>query len=297
MAPPPLKTVHLLTRSDTLKALYLDWETKSARPNLVFIHSDGQIVFETNEIGLKGDTLDERRKLVVVWGDSVVFGAWRGWPHLLDNYAPDYQFLNGGIEGDLYDNILRRARLLNRERPIALNVLMPGWHPFDPGSLTPPGRMFGRWRWRPMELSGPEKFRAELSAFLRDVPNTVLLTMPTALNPEIANRDLSGGFTRGDDDTAFSFCGNVPYSVPVQRRHLDFITERNTIVREVGAALSVPVVDLFAAFDTTGLDDFRRDFVDIIHLRTRVYPRIAEIVFRGIEDVLGIDGGEFGVVS
>ncbi len=285
---PPLKTVHLLTRGDTLKALYLDWETKSTRPDLVFILGDGQIVFQTNEVGLKGEALDDRRKLVVVWGDSVVFGAWRGWAHLLDDYAPGYQFINGGIDGDLYDNILRRARLLNRQRPVTLNVLMPGWHPFDPGPLAPPAPPSGGWWRRAAELSPSAKFRADLSAFLADVPNTVLLTMPTALNAAIADSDLSGYFTKGDDATAFSFIGHVPYSVPLQRRHLDFIIERNAIVKEVGAAKGVPVIDLFTAFDTTGFDDFRRDFADILHLRMRAYPRLAEIVYGGIKDVLGV---------
>lgn len=289
MAPPALKTVHLITRADTLKTIYFDWETKTARSNLVFVHGDGQVVFETNEIGLKGDPVDASRKLVVVWGDSVVFGAWRGWACLLDDYAPGYQFLNGGIEGDLYDNILRRACLLNRERPVALNVLLPGWHPFDPGPLAPPPPPArGWWGRKPAAPSPPQQFRADLTAFLREVPNTVLLTMPTALNPAIADHDLSGYFTPGDDATAFSFCGNIPYSVPLQRRHLDFILERNTIVREVAAAAGVPVIDLWAEFKTTGFNDFRRDFVDIIHMRMRAYPRLAETVFRGLKDVLAV---------
>jgi hypothetical protein len=178
-----VKTVHLVTRAETLKALYFDWQTQLARPNLVFIDGEGTVVFETNEIGLKGEPVDERRKLVVVWGDSIVFGAWRGWASLLDTYAPGYQFLNGGIEGDPYDNILRRARRLNRERPVVLNVVMPGWHPFEPYPVaTPAGPPPKNW-WRRGQsaASEPGKFRAELTSFIRDVPNTVLLTMPASL--------------------------------------------------------------------------------------------------------------------
>jgi hypothetical protein len=288
VAPQPLKTVHLVTRAETLKALYFDWQTQLARPNLVFIDGTGRVVFETNEIGLKGDAIDDTRRLVVAWGDSVVFGAWRGWACLLDDYAPGYQFLNGGIEGDPYDNIMRRARMLNRQRPVALNLLMPGWHPFEPYPVaTSPGparrRWWGGWRGRPE----PERFRAELTAFLRDIPNTALLTMATSLSAATADRDLSGLFVAGDDDTMFHFCGTVPYSIPLQRRHLDFISERNAIVREVGAATGIPVIDLFGEFDTSGLDDVRRDFVDIMHFRVRTYPRIAETVYRGIKDLLG----------
>src|SRR6266851_4525135 len=105
----PLKTVHLILDHAAFKLLYYDKETEALRPQLVFVDADGSIVFEINEVGLKGDALDDRRKLAVVWGDSVVFGAGRGWPCLLDSLAPGYQFLNGGIEGDSYTNILRRA--------------------------------------------------------------------------------------------------------------------------------------------------------------------------------------------
>jgi lysophospholipase L1-like esterase len=60
----------------------------------------------------------------VIWGDSVVFGRGRGWPCLLDRLAAGYQFLNGGLEGDLYKNILRRASEFNRRHRVALNVRM-----------------------------------------------------------------------------------------------------------------------------------------------------------------------------
>src|SRR5205085_747304 len=123
------------------KALYHDPERAGLRPNLVFVAPDGSIVFETNELGLKGDPLDPRRKLAVVWGDSVVFSAGRGWPCLLDRLAPGYQFLNGGIEGDTYSEILRRARDFNYRHPVVLNLVMLGWHPL----ILPPAPP-GRWR-------------------------------------------------------------------------------------------------------------------------------------------------------
>src|SRR5204863_4954899 len=79
-------------------------------------------------VGLKGDPVDPVRRLAVIWGDSVVFGAGRGWPCLLDALVPGYQFLNGGIEGDVYTSVLDRAVSLNGELRISLNIVMPGWH-------------------------------------------------------------------------------------------------------------------------------------------------------------------------
>ena len=70
-----LKMVHLEVEPGVFKTLYFDWEHETLRPGVVFIRNDGSVVFEINESGLKGDPIDKARKLVVVWGDSVVFGV------------------------------------------------------------------------------------------------------------------------------------------------------------------------------------------------------------------------------
>src|SRR3954464_5526872 len=129
--PARLRTVHLITETDTFdkKGLIYDRDRAALQPNVVCIDRDGSIIFEMNEVGLKGDPIDPHRKLAVVWGDSVVFGSGPGWPCLLDRLAPGYQFLNGGLDGDHYANILRRASEFNRDHPVALNLLMLGWHP------------------------------------------------------------------------------------------------------------------------------------------------------------------------
>ena len=113
ITPERLRTVHPITECEAFKSLYWSGELPGMVPNLVFVNRDGSVAFESNEVGLKGDPLDPARKLAVVWGDSVVFGAGRGWAHLLDELAPGWQFLNGGLEGDPYTNILRRAAAFN----------------------------------------------------------------------------------------------------------------------------------------------------------------------------------------
>jgi lysophospholipase L1-like esterase len=259
-----MKTVHLVLGHSASKLLYFDQETQAMRPELVFVGFDGSTYFEINEVGLKGDALDAARKLVVVWGDSVVFSAGRGWPCLLDDLAPGYQFLNGGIEGDPYSNVLRRAREFNQRTAVHLNLLMLGWHP----------------------LPDNRNVRSALIAFIQNTPNTVLLTMPTALNRRIVDRDLSSYITRRDADNAFTFCGNLPYSEEAQHIGFDYIIERNKIVREVAAQMNIRLVDLFAEFDTGKLEDFRRDFTDMIHLRASAHPKIAGAVYEGIKDLL-----------
>jgi len=297
----PVKTVHLIPQDAAIKNLCFDAATQTLRPNLVLVDRNGEVVFEINELGLKGDARDPARKLAVVWGDSVVFGIRRSWPCLLDELAPGYQFLNGGIEGDPYDNILRRAADFNRKHTVALNVLMLGWHPWQLPSTTGapqngPGLLqrlgLRRATARPggaADADPPSMHRqlgAELSAFLQTVPNTVLATMPTALNRQIVDRDLSSWFRGGDRDTVFSFAGDLPYSLAAQHHMLNHITERNAILREVAQASGLRLVDLAAAFDTEALADFRADFHDMLHLRPSAYPKTAAAIYRAIEDLL-----------
>ena len=74
------KTVHLIPADAAIKRLCFDEATQSLRPNMVLVDRQGAVVFEINELGLKGAARDPSRKLAVVWGDSVVFGVRWSWP-------------------------------------------------------------------------------------------------------------------------------------------------------------------------------------------------------------------------
>ena len=278
-----MKTVHLA--SANAKAPYYDTERSALRPNLTFVDLNGEIVFETNELGLKGDPVDPHRKLAVVWGDSVVFSHGRGWPCLLDRLAPGYQFLNGGIEGDPYKNILRRASEFNERHRVALNLLMLGWHLFVPSWWTRAPPLSDRTEAKHI-CDGNEELRTRLTSFLHRTPNTVLLTVPTALNRRIVDRPLSPYLREGDEDIGFHFFGDIGREVEGQREAFDYILERNAITREVCAQLRIRVVDLYAAFDTEREPDFREHFSDALHPRPRSYPRLAQIVYDHIKDML-----------
>src|SRR5204863_2322149 len=273
------KTVHLIPADAAIKRLCFDEATQSLRPNMVLVDRQGAVVFEINERGLKGAARDPSRKLAVVWGDSVVFGVRWSWPCLIDDFAPGYQFLNGGVEGDPYTNILRRAATFNRAHSVAVNIVLLGWHPWRlPPTLA--GRNAGlRGRLHrlgqalgfrsgskaaAMHKGDPppvhRTLRAELLEFLDGTPNTVLVTMPTALNRNIVDRDLSSRFTGGGRDAAFYFAGDLPYSVAAQRHMFAHITERNAILREAARESGARLVDLAAAFDTEAVADFREHF-------------------------------------
>ena len=289
-----LRTVLPVADTDVFKALYYDPEQAALRPNLTFVDRTGAIVFETNELGLKGGPRDPQRKLAVVWGDSVVFGSGWGWPCLLDGLAPGWQFLNGGLDGDPYSNIFRRAAEFNSRYSVALNLLMLGWHHFVPARLTARARKRLRWLARKndpdeeiwLPHSGNESLRAELTSFLQRMPNTIVLTMPTALNRQIIDRDLSSYLVDGDDRSAFRFLGDIPYQIHAQRQGFEHITERNAIAREVCARLGVCLVDVFARFDTENATDFREHFYDVLHFRPRSYPLLTSFIYEEVKDLL-----------
>ena len=127
---------------------------------------------------------------------------------------------------------------------------------------------------------------AGLRAFLDRMPNTVVVTIPTALNLDIVERDLSPYFSRGNRETVFYFIGDIPYSLAMQRHLFDHITERNAIVREVARASGVRLLDLQAEFDTERAADFRENFFDVVHLRPGSYRHAARAVYEGIRDLL-----------
>jgi hypothetical protein len=112
-----------------------------------------------------------------------------------------------------------------------------------------------------------------------------LLTMPTALNFAIAGSDISASFRPTDDDR-FMFFGGETYSVEFQMTLFTHIFERNDIIRKVCAARKVPLVDLFTAFDSSRLDDYRKYFFDMTHPRIAAYPMMAMIVREAIRPIL-----------
>jgi hypothetical protein len=277
-----MRTVHFYDGTwtlGTIQPLYLDGATRRLIPNVSLVRSDGSPFFDINEVGLKGDPIDPTRRLAVVWGDSVVFGIGQGWPCLLDRLVPGYQFLNGGIEGDDYRNVLQRMVEFNRERPVSLNILFPGWHPHGQN----------------------RELAADLINACRGIPNPVLLTLPTALNSRIARTDLTSYFSAkladwetmywvseltDPDFRGFYFYGFHEYSVSLQADAFAHVLERNSQIREAGAMARIPVIDLFAAFDTGSMADFRADFFDILHPRPSAYPKLAQAVYAGIRHLV-----------
>jgi hypothetical protein len=261
-------TIYCRDICNILQGYYLDRETNTLIPNLVFLDQNGQILFETNEVGLKGEKLDPARQLAIVWGDSVIFALGQGWVHLLNSYNTKFQFLNGGIEGINFKDILKRAVEMNEKLGnVALNVVFPGWH--DHGHNA--------------------GLREALLSSLPKMRNPVLANMPTALNERIINEDISPYFSPTSSiafEDGFNFYGSYEYSIHLQKEIYEFLIERNTIIKDVAIELNLPFIDVFTAFESSSLPDFTQYFFDVMHPRIGAFPKFATTVYQGIKHLV-----------
>jgi hypothetical protein len=116
----------------TIQSFYIADKRIGLKPNLLVLMR-GQKWFETNSWGMKGPEPPIDRKLVGIWGDSVVFGVGSPtWVDLLNQDSGDYYFLNAGIEGCSARDIVRRAINAGERRALHANIIFPGWHPTTP---------------------------------------------------------------------------------------------------------------------------------------------------------------------
>ena len=250
-----------------IQAQYLDAVAKWLYPDVALLGADGAVLWQTNRFGLRGADVEPGQRIGVVWGDSVVFGLYsRTWSEMLNDYSTDCIFLNGGVEGATYVDVLRRAVDFNRRERVAVNVIMPGW----------------------LEIGSNEHFERDLRDALSEIPNAVLVTMPTSLNAGMIHQDITSAFVApaGDAESGFNFWGTDDYSVHVQKILYGHLAQRNALIRGVAAHAGIPLIDLFVALDSTSLPDFRTYFMDVSHPRPSAYAKIAALVWEGARSVL-----------
>lgn len=274
LSPRLKKTTHVVEpkQQGILKALYFDAETNWLRPDVCLIDPDGEVLWQTNALALRGPDVEQGARLGIVWGDSAIFGVHeRGWPEMINDFSQDCTFLNGGIEGVNYLTVLRRALEFNRHNDVAINVVFTGWH----------------------DLGANRNLEADLEKALDEIPNAILGTMPTSLNARILDSDIGRAIHPGSKvdpcGDMYGFWGSHPYSVQLQKKLYAHITQRNAIVRTVAERTRTPLIDLFAALDSSQLEDFRTYFFDVPHPRPSAYQRIASTVWNSIAPLLEKD--------
>lgn len=263
----------------TWQSFYLDKNRNRIKPNLVLLTPpDMTVYFQTNSEGFKGPDIDPAKKLVAVWGDSVVFGISRGWVEGLDDLFPGYQFLNGGIEGDSFENISNRALEANQKLDNTNNIIFPGWH----------------------SKRNPEKVTNLLEKLTEELPGPILCTIPTSLSNTIVERDLSPYFVPPgvgsnpvtayyvplDINLEYYFWGNEIYSIDNAKKLLSELQHQNEIIRNIASKKRIPLIDLYEQFYTEDITKFRNDFFDAGHPRPQSYPKLQKIIKEALRDIL-----------
>jgi len=263
------KSIHVIEPvfdHGALKAIYYDTESTWLRPNLCMVDPNGNVLWQTNAMCLRGPDVEAGARIGVVWGDSVVFCVYeRSWPEMLSDFAEDCVFLNGGVEGVDYVTVLEHAIDFNVKRKAAVNVILTGWERIGRNASLPD----------------------DLRAALKSIPNAVLATMPTSLNARIINTDIRNAFVSdASRPDFFRFLGKHAYSLDAQRLFFAHICQRNEMIRAVANETGTPLVDLFSAFDSSQLADFRECFFDVSHPRPTAYKKIASIVWETVGPLL-----------
>jgi len=259
---------------EIFQSFYTTRNPMRIRPDVVILDGKTQeIMFQTNQYGFKSAAIDQTKELVAVWGDSVIFCvAPQNWVTDLDHDFSGYQFHNGGLEGDILQNIIQRTEETNAVLPIKVNILFPGWH---------------NWQ-------NQDRIKLLLEHFISSVPGPMLCTVPTCMTPEIVQTDISSIFPASEapcmqnvnHPDCFAFFGSMPYSLDNARMIWKYVLAQNDIIRKTAEAHSVPVIDLFSHLRPDGLDDFRNDFFDICHPRPCAYSKIRAIFREALKDLL-----------
>ncbi len=250
-----------------LQSVIFTSEPRRPRPNVVVLNaSDMSMMMETDAYGFRGPETDFSNKLVAVWGDSWVEGIAienGGWVTMASEFCPGFQFLNGGVSGDVYENILERAIETNKKVHLDHNVFSLGWH--SRGKL--------------------QKEYEILHQAIDNLPGCVLCTLPTSLSEKIVNIDLSSYFIGLDEvttgplhDEAYVFFGNMPYTTDNAKKLFGEIKERNDITRKVANEGKVPLLDFYHHFYNDNIETFRNDFFDAPHPRPKSYIKFAKFL-------------------
>src|SRR5271157_4758361 len=166
---------------EIMQSFYMTRSPLRLKPRVILVRpQDMSVYLETNSFGFKGPDVDSNKRLVAMWGDSVVFGIGNEWVGAVDRCFPGFQFLNGGLEGDPFENIMERASEANQRLKIDHNIMFPGWH--------------ARQR--------PDVLQSLLERAIATLPGPIFCTVPTSLNETVVEVDLSPYFQRVPDQAA-----------------------------------------------------------------------------------------------
>jgi hypothetical protein len=226
---------------------------------LVFLDSDSPPLFYINNLGLKGRVVDSNDSILVVWGDSIVFGIGRGWVY--GKTSQGARIMNGGHEGTRPKVILRNAIELNTNRVTTLNIFSLGWH--------------------------GAKNKHEVMEVLKsatELPNLALMTLPTSLQFRHVFFDYVKLFRSGNVNEGFVFWGNLRPTRLILFKLLYNMSRQNRLIRNFAKKKRLPLFDLEHELKDKYLSEPGEFFFDLGHFRPSFYPTLNKILLAFIDE-------------
>lgn len=227
------------------------------------------IFFEINSQGLKGPELDPSKKLIAIWGASIVAGIGRGWVDDIASFFPGTQFVNGGVPKNNFTNIYNFAFTVNQQNNFHANVLMA----------------------RDLSLDN-ETFRKSLIYFVERIPNTILCTIATPVGDELSKIDLRPYAVKSDPQLDALSRADIDFHIDEEfsdernRKSKIQVNEQNQIIREVASEKGLPLIDVYPHFETNDPEHLRDHFSDCTHFRPSAYPKLQKIMAEELKNVI-----------
>jgi hypothetical protein len=257
------------------RALYTDFLTGFLLPRTTIWTGD-DLMIRINSLGCRGPELTLGEPVVAFFGDSTTLGVLTtsgfhgdSWTEHVD--LPGYGVLNAGVEGIDLGHVARRYESLRHRVPLACAVFYTGWHNLIYNTRT------------------PEYWEECLQRYLSPDHQTVLLTLPTPLLPEMRERGIAPLVNERQgaslDDDFFHFWRGwktEPWLVELIESHERF----NAHLADFCARTGTPLIDLYSFAQPRSYDDAPNDFFDVCHFRPRAYPKVAAFLSSELRTIL-----------
>ena len=156
-----------------------------------------------------------------------------------------------------------------------MNVFCPGWHPFK------------------IDGTGNGMIEPLLNLLGKNINNLTLCTLPSPIRKKHINADFCKQFhdldyeeILSETSQKFTFWGNLPAANENLHALLEYVTERNQLIRKVAKQLNLPLLDWAKYMAECELTEYGEDFYDVCHPRPRAYPKIARIMQPHLNEIL-----------
>jgi hypothetical protein len=234
------------------------WPLRSTK-----VYIGDQLVIQTNSLGCFGPEPDPSKPNIGIFGDSVVQGTSSG-SFVSHIDMPDFNIINGGMEGAALEHIIGHVFRVHARSPLAAVAVHPGFH-----NLTYNETGFLHWETQLRRLQ-------ELG-----VP-VALFRLTADIHPEVVERGYGPLHRQGHYDL-------TPHSKDDDAicKLQDALIRKNKLIERVSDWSGYTLIDLDPLLAPKTADEVTERFFDIIHPRPELYPEMGAAVAAQLKPLIG----------